>query len=102
VADAVNHDVAAGVDPAGVGGCELRWRGITDAERFVEGAVWIAGDDAVVAFGDSVVSGCLFWAEASAAEGDAELLDGLAFVKESQRVGVLDDEDCVGGGEWCC
>ena len=100
VADAVDHDVAAGVDAASMRRCGLLWRGIADAKGAIEGAVRVAADDAVCTFWDLVVAGAVFGAEAAAPEGDAVSPDGLAAVQEGEGVFVLDDKDGVGGGEW--
>ena len=100
VADAVDHDVAAGVDAVRVGGCGLLWCWVTDAEGAVEGAVRVAADDAIGAFGDSVVSGVVLRAKSASSESDAVLLDRLALVEQGEGVCVLDDENGVGGGEW--
>jgi len=99
VADAVNHDVAPRVNASGARSCELRWGGIADAEGAIEGAVFVAADDPVRSFGDSVISGLLFGTETAAAERDAVLPDGPAASKKCEGVRMLDHQDGVDGGE---
>lgn len=99
VPDAVNHDVAAGVEAAGVGGGCLGGCGVPDTKCPVVGAVRDVLGDGVGALGGEGIAGVVLGGEAAGAERDGVSAEELAPAEELEGVGVLGDDEVVGGGE---
>ena len=101
IGEAVDHDVATGIDPGRLGGRALLFGRVTDPERAVIAAGSIVEGDAVCAFGDEAVALLLLGCEAAAAERDAKSAYQLAVAIGGKRTVRLVDQDAVdrSGGE---